>query len=113
MQLLTRWKWRAASKVLATRWVMNRQGQHGSQTLRFPGIPAETLLVRLDLAGVAAAAGAACHSGAIQESHVLVAMGVDGATAAESIRFSFGRDDDAETGAEAARVVSAVVEDLS
>jgi cysteine desulfurase len=81
--------------------------------LRFPGIPAETLLVRLDLAGVAAAAGAACHSGAIQESHVLAAMGIDGTAAAESIRFSFGRDDDAATGAEAAVIVSGVVEDLS
>ncbi len=81
--------------------------------LRFPGIPAETLLVRLDLAGVAAAAGAACHSGAIRESHVLAAMGIDGAAAAESIRFSFGRDDDAATGAEAARIVSGVIEDLS
>jgi len=81
--------------------------------LRFPGIPAETLLVRLDLAGVAAAAGAACHSGALQESHVLAAMGVDDTAASESIRFSFGRDDDAETGAKAARIVSSVVEDLS
>ena len=81
--------------------------------LRFPGIPAETLLVRLDFAGVAAAAGAACHSGAVQESHVLAAMGVDSTTASESIRFSFGRDDDAATGAEAARIVSGVVEDLS
>lgn len=81
--------------------------------LRFPGIPAETLLVRLDFAGVAAAAGAACHSGAIQESHVLAAMGVGSTEASESIRFSFGRDDDAATGAEAARIVSGVVEDLS
>jgi len=81
--------------------------------LRFPGVPAETLLVRLDFAGVAAAAGAACHSGAIQESHVLAAMGVDDTAASESIRFSFGRDDDAATGAEAARIVSGVVEDLS
>lgn len=81
--------------------------------VRFPGIPAETLLVRLDFAGVAAAAGAACHSGAIQESHVLAAMGIDNTAASESVRFSFGRADDAATGAEAARIVSGVVEDLS
>jgi cysteine desulfurase len=81
--------------------------------LRFPGIKAETLLVRLDFAGVAAAAGAACHSGAIQESHVLAAMGVDSRAASESIRFSFGRGDDAAAGAEAATIVSGVVEDLS
>lgn len=81
--------------------------------VRFSGIPAETLLVRLDFAGLAAAAGAACHSGAIRQSHVLAAMGVDDTAASESIRFSFGRDDDAETGAEAARIVSSVVEDLT
>jgi len=81
--------------------------------LRFPGIAAETLLVRLDLAGVAAAAGAACHSGAIETSHVLEAMGIEPRAASESIRFSFGRDDDESTGTEAARIVSGVVEDLS
>ena len=81
--------------------------------LRFPGIAAETLLVRLDLAGVAAAAGAACHSGAIETSHVLDAMGIEPIAASESIRFSFGRDDDESTGVEAARIVAGVVEDLS
>ncbi len=44
---------------------------------------------------------------------MLAAMGIDGTAASESVRFSFGRDDDAETGAEAARIVSGVVEDLS
>jgi cysteine desulfurase len=81
--------------------------------LRFPGVAAETLLVRLDLAGVAAAAGAACHSGAIETSHVLDAMGVGPVAASESIRFSFGRDDDASTGAAAAQIVADVVEGLS
>jgi cysteine desulfurase len=81
--------------------------------LRFPGIAAETLLVRLDLAGVAAAAGAACHSGAIEMSHVLGAMGISPEVAAESVRFSFGRDDDASTGASAAQVVAHVVRGLS
>ena len=81
--------------------------------LRFPGIAAETMLVRLDLAGVAAAAGAACHSGAVETSHVLEAMGMTPVAASESIRFSFGRDDDESTGAEAAQIVASVVEDLS
>ncbi len=81
--------------------------------LRFPGVAAETLLVRLDLAGVAAAAGAACHSGAIETSHVLDAMGIAPGVAAESIRFSFGRDDDASSGAAAARIVGDVVRGLS
>ncbi len=81
--------------------------------LRFPGIGAETLLVRLDMAGVAAAAGAACHSGAIETSHVLSAMGIGPVAASESVRFSFGRDDDASTGAAAARIVADVVEAIA
>jgi cysteine desulfurase len=81
--------------------------------LRFPGIAAETLLVRLDFAGVAAAAGAACHSGAIESSHVLAAMGIEPDAASESIRFSFGRDDDETTGAMAADIVAGVVEALA
>ncbi len=76
--------------------------------LRFPGIRAETMLVRLDLAGVAASAGAACHSGAIATSYVLAAMGIAPDVAAESVRFSFGRGDDAVSGAEAARIVAEV-----
>ncbi|MGA9594520.1 MAG: cysteine desulfurase family protein, partial [Acidimicrobiia bacterium] len=43
---------------------------------RIPGIKAETLLIRLDQEGVAAAAGSACSSGAVTVSHVLSAMGM-------------------------------------
>jgi len=57
---------------------------------RIPGIDAETLLIRLDGLGVAAAAGSACHSGAIEISHVLMAMGLEEEAARSSVRFSFG-----------------------
>jgi cysteine sulfinate desulfinase/cysteine desulfurase-like protein len=40
-------------------------------------------------------------------------MGIDATAAAESIRFSFGRDDDVATGVDAAGIVSGVIEDLS
>ncbi len=58
--------------------------------LRFPGVAAETLLIRLDRAGLAASAGSACHSGAVAVSHVLAAMGVAAGPAAEMVRFTFG-----------------------
>ena len=57
---------------------------------RVPGIDAETLLIRLDGLGVAASAGSACHSGAIEASHVLAAMGLDEEAVRSSVRFSFG-----------------------
>ena len=56
-----------------------------------PGpVPAELALIALDLEGVAVSSGAACSSGKVSESHVLLAMGVDAKTAATAIRASVG-----------------------
>lgn len=55
-----------------------------------PGLLAETALIALDLAGVAVSSGAACSSGAVEPSPVLLAMGVPEATAREAIRVSLG-----------------------
>jgi cysteine desulfurase len=57
----------------------------------FPGIEAETLLVMLDQNDVYASSGSACGSGAIDPSHVLIAMGLDPGRARSSIRFSLGQ----------------------
>lgn len=77
--------------------------------LQLPGADAETLLVRLDGMGVSAAAGSACHSGAITPSHVLTAMGLSPADAASCVRFSFGWDSVAEDGEVAASAVIAAL----
>lgn len=58
--------------------------------LSMPGVSAETQVMALDLAGVAVSAGAACSSGKVKASHVLVAMGIDKAEAETAIRVSFG-----------------------
>ena len=55
-----------------------------------PGSASASLLVQLDLAGLAVSAGAACSSGTMKESRVLRAMGVDSAIASSAIRVSFG-----------------------
>ncbi|MDI3327537.1 MAG: cysteine desulfurase family protein [Alicyclobacillaceae bacterium] len=55
----------------------------------FPGASAETLLMNLDLAGIAASSGSACTSGSLQPSHVLSAMGVPEDLVRSSVRFSF------------------------
>jgi len=55
-----------------------------------PGLLAETALIALDLAGVAVSSGAACSSGAVEPSPVLLAMGIPEATAREAIRVSLG-----------------------
>jgi cysteine desulfurase len=64
------------------------------QTLCFavPGLPAETLLIALDLEGVAVSSGSACSSGKVAPSHVLAAMGVPPALAKCAIRITLGWD---------------------
>jgi cysteine desulfurase len=62
----------------------------GNAHLGFRGVEAETLLVALDQAGVCAAAGSSCSSGATEPSHVLAAMGVPRADALSSVRLSLG-----------------------
>jgi len=71
-------------------------------TLAFaiPGLAAATLLMRLDLEGVAASSGSACSSGKVSPSHVLAAMGVAPTLATGAIRVSFGWASD-ETDVEA------------
>lgn len=58
--------------------------------VRFPGIPAETLLIVLDRMGVNASSGAACSSGSVEPSHVLLACGYTEQEAKEGVRFSLG-----------------------
>ncbi len=57
----------------------------------FPGVEAESLLVALDQRAVYASSGSACASGAIDPSHVLLAMGLTPDRARASVRFSLGR----------------------
>jgi len=61
-------------------------------TLAFaaPEVAAATLLIALDLAGVAVSSGSACSSGKVTPSHVLAAMGVAPELAAGAIRVSLG-----------------------
>jgi cysteine desulfurase len=58
--------------------------------LAMPGVKAETLVIGLDLAGVAVSAGSACSSGKVEASHVLNAMGVSEELARGAIRVSLG-----------------------
>ena len=58
--------------------------------LAVPGTKAETLVIGLDLAGVAVSAGSACSSGKVEASHVLSAMGLSHELAQGAIRVSLG-----------------------
>ncbi len=79
-------------------------GVNGTDTSRVPntsniyfdGIDGEALVIALDLKGLAVSTGAACSSGAIEPSHVLMAMGMGAERARASIRFSLGKMSSAE-----------------
>ena len=54
----------------------------------FDQLEGEALVIALDLKGIAVSGGSACHSGATEPSHVLMAMGLDKTRARASLRFS-------------------------
>mgnify|MGYP001552136752 CR=1 FL=1 len=97
----------AATGAVVTGSGVDRLVQHSH--LRIPGIAAETMVIRLDRAGIAISAGSACASGAVEVSHVLAAMGMDPRHAAECLRFSFGWTSQPDDGVAAAEAVIDVV----
>lgn len=88
------------------------EGLEGHAHGRIPGISAESMLIRLDRAGVAASSGAACSSGSLEPSHVLLAIGWDAAAAGEGLRFTFGPETSIEEALEAARRVREAAEEI-
>ncbi|MBW3630558.1 MAG: cysteine desulfurase [Gemmatimonadetes bacterium] len=61
-------------------------------SISLPGVNSETLLVTLDLEGLAVSSGSACSSGAVTPSHVLTEMGIPDEVAGPSVRLSLGRE---------------------
>ncbi len=78
--------------------------------LSFAGVEAESLVMALDLMGVAVSTGAACAAGAVDPSHVLRAMGLPAERVQSSIRLSLGRF---TTEAEVERAATAISEALA
>jgi len=72
---------------------------HGSNQPRLPGllnigfhgIEGESMILGLDVEGIAVSSGSACTSGSLDPSHVLLAMGMGYTEAQSTVRFSLGR----------------------
>jgi cysteine desulfurase len=81
---------------LSEAWVGHPRRVPNTTNIYFDGIEGEALVIALDLKGLAVSTGAACSSGAIEPSHVLLAMGLPPERARASIRFSLGKQNTAK-----------------
>jgi len=99
--------------LLALPGVRIHGGAHrvgGTINAGFSGALGQDLVMALDLAGIAASTGAACTSGSVQPSPVLLALGYSPEQAREAVRFSLGRATTAEEVDEVLRVLPALLE---
>jgi cysteine desulfurase len=80
--------------------------------LSFEYVESESLLIALDLYGIAISSGSACSSGSAEPSHVLLAMGIPPAICQSAARFSLGRGNTEEDVDYALSVIPGVVERL-
>lgn len=81
-------------------------------SISFEKIDGEALLLRLDLAGIAASSGSACTSGSQETSHVLKAIGLTEAEAKGSLRLTVGEENTEEEIRETIRAIGEITADL-
>jgi cysteine desulfurase len=108
---------RLEQRILATVWhtaVNGTRDQRVPNTtnISFERVEAESLLIALDLEGVAVSTGSACSSGTLEPSHVLRAMGLPAHRTQSSIRFSLGAANTEEQIDRVAGLLPRVVEKL-
>ena len=83
-----------------------------TSSIAFPGLDGETLLVALDLAGIACSTGSTCASGSAEPAPILLAMGVAPELAAATLRFSVGFQTTVEAVDDAVERIAGVVRRL-
>ncbi|AEV68447.1 cysteine desulfurase NifS [Acetivibrio clariflavus] len=84
----------------------------GNVNFSFQFIEGESLLLMLDMKGIAASSGSACTSGSLDPSHVLLAIGLDHETAHGSLRITFGEENTHEDVDYLMEVLPAIVQRL-
>ncbi len=84
----------------------------GNASFVIPGVEGETLLIMLDLKGIAASGGSACSAGSLEPSHVLLALGIDPDLAGRAVRFSLSAQTTREEIDQAVDDLKGIVEHL-
>ena len=95
--------------------VVNGDREHrvpNTTNISFDRVEAESLLIALDLEGIAVSTGSACSSGALEPSHVLRAMGFSPHRTQNAIRFSLGMENTADEIDRVVALLPGVVEKL-
>ena len=112
-ELRKEWIEQLQAHIKGTPLVINGNDEHYLPhivNISFIGIDTETMLMNLDMAGIAAASGSACTSGALERSHVLRAMGLPEERLHSAVRFSFGLGNTMKELEGAAQKVARIVE---
>ena len=84
----------------------------GNVSLCFEFIEGESLLLNLDMHGIAASSGSACTSGSLEPSHVLLALGLPHEIAHGSLRLTLGKDTTEEEIDTVVEVLPGIVDSL-
>lgn len=85
----------------------------GHAHVRMEGIEAETMLILLDRMGVSASSGAACSSGSLEPSHVMIACGYAPQQARKGLRFTFSENTTTEQAKRAAQICNEAAKQIS
>lgn len=111
-KLRDRFEGQILSRIEGT--AVNGEGERvvNTSNLYFPGVDGETMLQKLDLAGVAASHGSACSSGGLEPSRVLLEMGYPLSRVRSSLRFSLSRHTTEEEIDRAVDIIVKVVNEL-
>lgn len=89
-----------------------RQRVPSNANFCFKNVEGESILLMLDMEGVAISTGSACSSGSLEPSHVLSAMGVSPEVSHGSLRITFGKDNSAKDVLSVLRILPKIVERL-
>src|SRR3990170_2956794 len=106
------WLHKGITEKISGVWQNGHPEKRLSNTLNlsFEGVEGESLVMNLDIEGIAVSTGSACSEGNVEPSHVLLAMGLSKEQAISSLRFSLGRFTEKEDINRVTQVIPGIVE---